>query len=258
MRTSPSFGLYLLAVAQSGARSSALPPAFASACLRPCPARAPSTPVEGRRTIVNWKRKRSWDPYETLAVSRNASPDDIKKAFYEMAKKYHPDTNRDPAAQAKFLKIKEAFELLKSPSRRAEWDRDGEVGEEMMAPLDPQIRWRKEKYGPNAEDDASAAESAALAQRRKIGGYVAIVVGIYITATLLFSGYGPQPERGMIDRAPYGKKLPRDDFRIDPHDAASVKAYNEARLPRRAFVVKDPMIYDEEQGTFKRMKADER
>lgn len=50
--------------------------------------------------------------YEILSVPKNASSKEIKKAYYEMAKKYHPDVNKnDPSAEKKFAEASEAYEV---------------------------------------------------------------------------------------------------------------------------------------------------
>ena len=67
------------------------------------------------------------DPYETLGVSRTATPDDIRKAFRKLAKKNHPDLNPgDKAAEERFKAANTANEILSDPERRARFDR-GEI-----------------------------------------------------------------------------------------------------------------------------------
>ncbi|XP_029918627.1 dnaJ homolog subfamily A member 3, mitochondrial-like isoform X1 [Myripristis murdjan] len=69
------------------------------------------------------------DFYEVLGVSRNASQKDIKKAYYQMAKKYHPDTNPDdPEAKEKFAKLAEAYEVLSDEVKRKQYDTYGAAG----------------------------------------------------------------------------------------------------------------------------------
>lgn len=66
---------------------------------------------------------RSTDFYDILGVPQTASQDDIKKAYYQLAKKYHPDVNRnDPEAQKKFQAVSEAYEMLGDESRRMDYD----------------------------------------------------------------------------------------------------------------------------------------
>lgn len=66
------------------------------------------------------------DYYKTLGVDRNASQDDIKKAFRKLARKYHPDVNKgDKNAEEKFKDINEANEVLSDPDKRQKYDQFG-------------------------------------------------------------------------------------------------------------------------------------
>ncbi|NLM52467.1 MAG: molecular chaperone DnaJ [Firmicutes bacterium] len=71
------------------------------------------------------------DYYEVLGVSRDASQEEIKKAFRRLARKYHPDVNPDDKdAEKKFKEIKEAFDVLSDPDRRQQYDQFGHAAEE--------------------------------------------------------------------------------------------------------------------------------
>ncbi len=69
------------------------------------------------------------DYYEILGVSRDADQKEIKKAYRKLAKKYHPDRNKeDPEAADKFKEISEAYEILSDPDKRARYDQYGHSG----------------------------------------------------------------------------------------------------------------------------------
>ena len=93
------------------------------------------------------------DYYETLGVPKNASEEEIKKAYRKLAMKHHPDRNQgDEAkgAEAKFKEAKEAYEMLSDPQKRAAYDQHGHAG------VDPNMRG---PGGPGGEGFGGFAEA---------------------------------------------------------------------------------------------------
>lgn len=70
----------------------------------------------------------SRDYYETLGVGRSATPEELKAAFRNLARKYHPDINKEPDAEDKFKEMNEAYAVLSDPEKRAAYDRYGAEG----------------------------------------------------------------------------------------------------------------------------------
>ncbi len=68
------------------------------------------------------------DYYEVLGVSRNTNADDIKKAYRQLARRYHPDVSQEANAETKFKEINEAYEVLSDPEKKAAYDLYGHAG----------------------------------------------------------------------------------------------------------------------------------
>ena len=68
------------------------------------------------------------DYYALLGVARNASEEDIRRAFRRKAMEYHPDRNKNPDAEEKFKEINEAYQVLSDSKKRAQYDRFGKAG----------------------------------------------------------------------------------------------------------------------------------
>lgn len=65
------------------------------------------------------------DPYKTLGIDKNASKDEINKAYRKLSKKYHPDLNHAPGAEKKFKEVNNAYDILKDPQKKAQYDQYG-------------------------------------------------------------------------------------------------------------------------------------
>ena len=102
-------------------------------------------------------------PYEVLGVNKDASADDIRKAYRKLAKQFHPDLNPGkPAAEARFKDISSAYDLLSDPGKRARYDR-GEIDE--SGAERPRYSYRPHaegaqgwKYQPEGEIDPADLE----------------------------------------------------------------------------------------------------
>jgi len=99
------------------------------------------------------------DYYATLGVARDATGEEIKKAFRQQAKKHHPDVAKDKkAAEEKFKEINEAYEVLSDPEKRKKYDQLG-------------ARWKEGEASPPPEwQNGTAGENGAAQEEHHFGG----------------------------------------------------------------------------------------
>jgi curved DNA-binding protein len=79
------------------------------------------------------------DYYQTMGVGRDATAEEITRAYRKLARKYHPDVSKEPDAEARFKELNEAYQVLRDPDKRAAYDRlgaDWKAGQEFRPPPD--------------------------------------------------------------------------------------------------------------------------
>jgi curved DNA-binding protein len=116
------------------------------------------------------------DYYATLGVGKEASQEEVQKAYRKLARKLHPDVNKSPEAEARFKEINEAYEVLKDSEKRAKYDRFGSAWKQAQTTGNPP---------PGFEDLFGAFRGSGRAQPFPGG------TGFSSFFDLLFGGAGP-------------------------------------------------------------------
>ena len=88
--------------------------------------------------------------YQILGVPRNASQDEIQRAYRKLARQYHPDVNHDPGAEDRFKDISEAYNVLSDPQTRRRYDAFGADFRQVPEDVDPDT-WRRSRARAGAE-----------------------------------------------------------------------------------------------------------
>ncbi|CEJ85054.1 Putative Chaperone DnaJ [[Torrubiella] hemipterigena] len=102
--------------------------AFAPKNCRQSPCKTSGWKQSSKRAFHATRAVSSKDPYKALGVTKSASAGEIKKAYYGLAKKYHPDTNKDDSAKERFADIQSAYEILSDPKKKEQFDQFGAAG----------------------------------------------------------------------------------------------------------------------------------
>ncbi|GAA5887171.1 hypothetical protein JCM16303_002213 [Sporobolomyces ruberrimus] len=89
-----------------------------------------STGRAQERSFSSSTRALAKNPYQVLGVGKDASSSEIKKNYYQLAKKYHPDSSKEKGAKEKFVEIQEAYDVLSDDKKRADFDRFGSASQQ--------------------------------------------------------------------------------------------------------------------------------
>ena len=120
------------------------------------------------------------DYYRTMDLARDAKPDEIKRSYRRLARKFHPDVSDEPDAEERFKEVQEAYEVLKDPEKRAAYDRfgaDWKAGQEFRPPPDwePDVGFAGGGYTDAGEfSDFFESLFGGAGHRRSGGGYTHI------------------------------------------------------------------------------------
>lgn len=115
------------------------------------------------------------DYYKTLGLSRDAKPEDIKRAYRRLARKYHPDVSTEADAEDRFKEVAEAYEVLKDPKKRKAYDqfgKDWKAGQDFKTPPGWKREFRSEDEDlAGAESFSDFFDSLFGAGRGGVGGF---------------------------------------------------------------------------------------
>ena len=134
------------------------------------------------------------DFYKILGVKRDAKPDDIKKAYRRLARKYHPDVNPgDKAAEERFKQMSEAFDVLSDQKKRAVYDRFGQYSENLS---DAAARGAGPSYTQGTPFDFSGFDCSSTATSGSGTSFRDIFADLFGAGKVEREPPRPQPQRG--------------------------------------------------------------
>jgi curved DNA-binding protein len=112
------------------------------------------------------------DFYEILGVSRNATQDEIQRAYRKLARAHHPDVNKDPGAEDRFKDVSEAYNVLHDPETRRRYDAFGPDFRRVPDDVDPDT-WNRATAGGGARGRGPGAGRQARRGPSADGGFTA-------------------------------------------------------------------------------------
>lgn len=181
------------------------------------------------------------DLYDVLGVSRTASPDDLKKAYRRLAKKYHPDVNPgDKAAEEKFKEVTAAAEVLQDAKRRALYDEFG--ADSLRSGFDPAQAEQYRQWRRQAAAGRGAPHDFGDFQEVRVGDYGSFDFGSIFED--LFGGRAAGRGRARAAAGPQQGAHAEAELTVDLRDAV-LGAERDIRLDGKTLRVKIPKGVDD-------------
>jgi curved DNA-binding protein len=137
------------------------------------------------------------DFYSVLGVSRDASADEIQRAYRKLARTYHPDVNKDPAAEERFKQISEAYDVLSDPNTRQRYDAFGPDFRRVPEDADP-ATWGRARAGSSRARSSRSWEEEGFPEGVRFSTGSAEGIDLDDLFGGIFGGGGRRSSRGPI------------------------------------------------------------